>query len=261
MTHHTNVLMPSSPEEAVSSFGDGDGVTIVAGGTIVMPQLSTGRLRPERALLLAKAGLDGIASGNGTVTIGATTPVLALVGAVPEPLSTFAAYVGDYEIRSQATIGGNLCAPAGPESPRGDLQAPLLALGARVRSAGPGGERTEPVDDFLAGGGGRLVLEIGVDEPKRAGAAALGRPHAHNYTIMAVAAADTADGVRVAVVGAGPQARRLPSVEQALAGGAAGGAGPPKATDDVTTHDDALASAWYRSTMLPRLVEQAVSAL
>jgi aerobic carbon-monoxide dehydrogenase medium subunit len=261
MTHTTNVLVPSSPEEAVASFGDGGGVTVVAGGTIVMPELRAGRLRPERALLLAKAGLDGIAGENGTVRIGATTPVLALVGATPEPLSTVASYVGDYEIRSQATIGGNLCAAPGPESPRGDLQAPLLVLGARVRSAGAGGERTESVDDFLAGGEGRLVLEIEVDEPARAAAAALGRPHAHNYTIMAVSAAEGADGVRVAVSGAGPRAQRLPSVEQALAGGADAAAAAAEAAADVSPHDDALASAWYRSTMLPRLVEQALSRL
>jgi carbon-monoxide dehydrogenase medium subunit len=261
MTHSTNVLVPQSPEEAVASFGDGGDITVVAGGTIVMPELSSGRLRPERALVLARAGLDGISRENGTVRIGATTPVLALVGATPEPLSTFAAYVGDYEIRGQATIGGNLCAPPGPESPRGDLQAPLLALGARVRSAGAGGERTEPVDDFLAGGEGRLVLEIEVDEPSRSAAAALGRPHAHNYTILAVAAADGPDGVRVAVTGAGPRAQRLPSVEQALAGGADAAAAAAKAIDDVSPSDDALASAWYRARMLPRLVEQALSHL
>ena len=261
MTHSTNVLVPASPEEAVASFGDGEGITVVAGGTIVMPELSSGRLRPERALLLAKAGLAGITSENGTVRIGATTPVLALVGATPEPLSTFAAYVGDYEIRSQATIGGNVCAAPAAESPRGDLQAPLLALGARVRSAGAGGERTESIDDFLAGGEGRLVLELEVDQPTRAAAAALGRPHAHNYTIMAVAAAEGADGVRVAVSGAGPRAQRLPSVEQALAGGADAAGAAAGAADDVSPHDDALASAWYRSTMLPRLVEQALGRL
>ena len=261
MTHSTNVLVPSSPAEAVTSFGDGDGITIVAGGTIVMPELSSGRLRPERALLLAKAGLDGITSENGTVRIGATTPVAALVGATPEPLSTVASYVGDYEIRSQATIGGNLCAAPAAESPRGDLQAPLLALGARVRSAGAGGERTESIDDFLAGGDGRLVLEIEVDEPAKAAAAALGRPHAHNYTIMAVSAAEGADGVRVAVSGAGPRAQRLQSVEQALAGGADAATAAAAAADDVSPLDDALASAWYRSTMLSGLVERALSQL
>jgi CO/xanthine dehydrogenase FAD-binding subunit len=261
MTNTIDVVVPSSPEEAVASFGDGQGVTIVAGGTIVMPELTAGRLRPARTLLLAKAGLDTITTDDGTVRVGAATPVLALVGAVPEPLSTFASYVGDYEIRSQATIGGNLCAPPGRESPRGDLQAALLALGARVRSAGAGGERTEPVDDFLSGGEGRLVLELEIDEPKRSAAAGLGRPHAHAYTVMAVAVAEVADGLRVAVAGAGPKPQRLPSVEQALADGADAEAAAAAAAQDVSAHDDALASAWYRSRMLPVLVERALTKL
>jgi aerobic carbon-monoxide dehydrogenase medium subunit len=256
-----DVLIPSSPEEAVESFGDGRGVTVVAGGTIVMPALKAGALRPERALLLARAGLEGVRKDGRTLTIGAMTPVLALVGEAPEPLSTLASYVGDYEIQSQATVGGNLCAPPGPESPRGDLQAALLALGARVRSAGAGGERSEPIDDFLADGEGRLVLEIEVDEPKRAASAGLGRPHAHAYTILVVAAAEGAEGIRVAVNGVGPRAQRLPSVEQALADGADPKTAAMRAPDDASPVDDALASAWYRTEMLPVVVERALSGL
>jgi aerobic carbon-monoxide dehydrogenase medium subunit len=256
-----DVLIPSSPEEAVESFGDGRGITVVAGGTIVMPSLKAGLLRPERALLLTRAGLEGIRKDGRTLTIGAMTPVLALVGEAPEPLSTFASYVGDYEVRAQATVGGNLCAPPGPESPRGDLQAALLALGARVRSAGAGGERSEPIDDFLADGEGRLVLEIEVDEPKRASAARLERPHAHAYTILAVAAAEGAEGTRVAVSGAGPRAQRLPSVEQALAEGADPKTAAARVSDDASPVDDALASAWYRTEMLPVVVERALRGL
>jgi carbon-monoxide dehydrogenase medium subunit len=261
MTHTTAVLVPTSPAEAVESFGDGSGITVVAGGTIVMPELKAGAVRPERALLLTRAGLDGVSADGGTFRIGATTPVLALVGNTPEPLSTFASCVGDHEIRAQGTVGGNLCAPPGTESPRGDLQAALLALGARVRSAGGGGERTDSIDDFLAGSSGRLVLEIEVDEPKRGSSAALGRPHAHSYTIMAVAVAEIADGIRVAVTGAGPKAQRLPSVEEALAGGDDSKEAAAKATEDVSPPDDALASAWYRARMLPVLVERALTGL
>jgi carbon-monoxide dehydrogenase medium subunit len=261
MAQAETVLIPTSAEEAVQAFGDGRGVTVIAGGTIVMPELKAGRLRPEKALLLTKAGLEGVSKNGRAYSIGATTPVAALVGATPEPLSTFASYVGDYEIRGQATVGGNLCASAGPESPRGDLQAALLALGAQVRSAGAGGERTEPIDDFLAGDESRLVVGVEVNEPERAAAAALGRPHAHNYTVMAVAAAETADGVRVAVAGAGPHATRLASVEQALAGGSSPADAAAKAGDDVQPADDALASAWYREKMLPVLVERTLNAL
>jgi carbon-monoxide dehydrogenase medium subunit len=255
-----DVLIPSSPEEAVESFGDGRGITIVAGGTIVMPELKAGLLRPERTLLLTRAGLEGIRKDGRTTTIGAMTPVLALVDEAPEPLSTFASNVGDYEVRAQATLGGNLCATPGPETPRGDLQAALLALGARVTSVGEGGEQREPIDDFLADGERRLVLEVEVDEPKRASTAALGRPHAHAYTIMAVAVAEGAEGLRVAVSGAGPRAQRLPSVEQAIADGADPKAAA-RASDDVSPADDALASAWYRAEMLPIVVERALSRL
>ena len=65
-----------------------------------------------------------------SVRIGAATPVADL-GDAPEPLATAAKHVADGEIRAVGTIGGNLCAPAGGSAPRGDLQAPLLALGAR----------------------------------------------------------------------------------------------------------------------------------
>jgi carbon-monoxide dehydrogenase medium subunit len=258
----TNVIVPTSAEEAVSAFGDGAGITVLAGGTTVVPAVRLGRLRPDRALFLGKAGLDRIERGNGTVRIGAMTPVSALVAGAPEPLATFARHVADYEVRGQATIGGNLCVVPGGTTPTGDLQAPLLALDARVRSVGAGGERTESADDFLAAGpAGRLVLEIEVDAPKRAAAAAVRRPHAHAYSVLAVAAAETANGIRVAIVGAGPRAVRATSVEKALAGGASAQEAAQKALDDAAPQDDALATGWYRAQVLPGLVERALNDL
>ena len=38
-----SVLIPSSADEAVAAFGDGKDVTVVAGGTIVLPDLVAGR--------------------------------------------------------------------------------------------------------------------------------------------------------------------------------------------------------------------------
>jgi carbon-monoxide dehydrogenase medium subunit len=252
-----DVLVPTSPEDAVRAFGDGQGVTVVGGGTILMADLAMGRFQPERALLLARAGLDTIARENGTVRIGAAVPVARLMDDAPEPLATAARNVADFEVRAQATIGGNLCAPPGRDAPRGDLQAPLLALGARVRSAGSGGERTDSIDDFL-GTEGRLVLELEVDEPARAGTASVRRPHAHAYSILSVAWAETGGAVRVAVTGAAPRAVRLPSVERALADGATAADAAAQVLDDVEPADDALASAWYRRRMLPKLVAQAL---
>ena len=255
------VVVPTSREEAIEAFGDGSGVTVMAGGTILMPEINYGRLRPERVLLLQRAGLAGISRDNGTLTIGATTPVSELETA-PEPLATVARHVADREIRAQGTLGGNLCARSGGETPRGDLQAALIALGARVRTAGGGGEQTTPVEDFLGSGAdGRLVLAVELEEPRRAAQASVRRPHSHSYTVLAVCLAETADGIRVGVTGAGPTGVRARTVEQALAGGASAEDAAAKVLDDAAPQDDALASAWYRRKMLPLLVRRALDNL
>ena len=255
------VLLPTTPAEAAELFGDGDRVTVVGGGTIVVPELTHGRLKPSRVLMLGNSGLDGLSRANGVITIGATCSVAALEEG-DEPLAAAARHVADPEIRGQATAGGNLCSTAGAEVPRGDLQAPLIALGARVRSTGAGGERTEPVEDFLADGAGRLVLDIAYDDvPRTSAYASVSRPHAHHYTILA-ATATKADGTtRVAVTGAGPHGLRCPSVEAALADGKAAAEAASAVLGDVSPADDALASAWYRARVLPTVVARALADL
>ena len=247
------VIVAASREEAVDAFGDGDGVTVVAGGTIVMPEIAHGRLAPRRAVLIGRAGLAGVRREDGRTIVGAATTLADLEDAV-EPLGTCARRVADLEIRGQATIGGNLCAPPGDEGPRGDLQAALLALDAEVRSTGAGGERSQPVEEFLASGpAGRLVLDVSFADPEAAATASVRRPHAHAYTILRVCAARTGGGLRVAVSGAGPKAVRSRAVEAS--------GDPDRVLDDVTPHEDALASAWYRAKVLPVLVRRALDDL
>ena len=254
------VIAPTSRAEAVDAFGDGSGVTVLGGGTILMPEMNYGRLRPERVLLLQDAGLSGVVRNGTSLTIGAMTTVAELEQA-PEPLGTAARNVADLEIRAQATLGGNLCAPAGGATPRGDLQAALIALGAQVKTAGKGGERTEPIEDFVAAPDGRLLLEVEFEEPQRSGSAAVRRPHAHAYTILAVCAAETSAGLRVGLSGAGRNGLRARSVEDALAGGASAEEASQKVLDDAQTSDDVLASAWYRQRLLPILVQRALDDL
>ncbi len=257
----TEVLMPASAAEAVEVFGDGKDVTVFAGGTILMPDVTYGRYpRGGRTLVLTRAGLDRI-EGDGRLTIGAMVPLSELVGSGVEPLATAAGDIGDYEIRAQATIGGNLCATSGLEIPRGDLQPALLALGASVRSAGSGGERTEPVEDFLAGSEPRLVLAIELERPQRAVFLSQRRRHAHSYAVMSVACAASGDSVRVAAVGVGNRAARLKGVERALEEGSRPADAAARALDDVEPQDDALASAWYRRSVLPTLVTRALEQL
>ena len=221
MAQSAEVLLPASEREAVDAFGDGSGITVVAGGTIVVPDLTYGRQRPERRSCCGTPGSPASAATAGASSIGAMTRVADLLDA-PEPLASAARGVADREVRNAATIGGNLCAGEGNDAPRGDLQAPLIALGAEVRSAGAGGERTEPVEDFLAGSpADRLVLSIAFAAPARAGYARFDRPHAHTYTILAVSATAGAGGLddlRIAVSGVGPHAVRLPAAEDAARG-------------------------------------------
>lgn len=245
MLADVEVLIPASADEAIAAFGDGSGVTVVGGGTIVMPQVTLSRLRPAKAILLGKAGLSGVSRNGTTVTIGAATPVTELESA-DEPLASAARHVGDVEVRAQATLGGNLCSESSAEAPRGDLQAPLLALGATARSAGAGGERSEPLEEFLANGADRLLLDVSYESGGRAGYAAVWRPHTHHYTILAVSAVKRDGGVRVAATGAGPKGVLL-NPDDPLAG--------------LELRDDPLASAWYRQKLLPTLVERALANL
>ena len=241
-----SVLLPSSADEAVAAFGDGTDVTVVAGGTVVMPDLAAGRLRPKSALLLGRAGLAGITRASGKVTIGAATHISALTEA-DAPLAQAAKHIGDIEVRSQATVGGNVCAVSSDDTPRGDLQAALLALGATVRSVGKGGERNDPLEDFLSDGAGRLVLDVSYDDaPRQAGYAAVWRPHTHHYTILAVAAARRDGDLRIAATGVAPRAVLLD---------------PGSPLEGLELRDDALASTWYRAQLLPRLVARVLADL
>jgi aerobic carbon-monoxide dehydrogenase medium subunit len=251
-TEATEVLRPGSEAEAIEIFGGGRDVVVIGGGTIVMSELNYRRIQPTRALLLKDAGLSGIDREGSRVTIGATTPVEELVG-LPAPIGPCAANVADVEIRSAGTVGGNLCAGHSAEAPRGDLQGAFLAVAATVRSAGEGGIEEEPLEDFLPKRGERLLLSVGYDEPAAGAFAGLDRPHTHDYTALAVSGARATDGtIRLAATGAGSHGVRLPSAESGEAAAA---------LQDVTPHDDALASAWYRAKVLPVLVERVLAEL
>ena len=191
----TEILMPSSEDEAIAAFGDGTDVVVVGGGTIVVPDMTYRRLRPSKALMLGRAGSRGITKDGSRVTIGATTPVQELTG-LAAPLGPCAANVADLEIRSQGTVGGNLCAGEGPEAPRGDLQGAFLAVGATVRSAAGrrrhrGAARGLPRQARASGS----CSSVCFDEPAAGGVRRRSTdPHTHDYTVLAVSGARAADG-------------------------------------------------------------------
>lgn len=248
-------LIPTSPEEAAGLFGEGNDLTVFGGGTILLPQIATGWLSPARVLLLHRSGLDSLDTGGDVVRIGAMTTIAALIDGTDDLLTRFAEHVADGEVRRTATVGGNLCASPGIGAQRGDLGAPLIALGARVRSTGKGGERTEPVEDFLSGDRtGRLVLSIEYDRPSgKTASEMMRRRHAHSYAIVNVAVCEANGGLRVGISGVGPLAVRARSVEQSR--------NPDDVLKDVDPVTDALASADYRRKLLPVLVRRAFDQL
>jgi CO/xanthine dehydrogenase FAD-binding subunit len=245
-------LVPTSVDEAIQLFGEGDGITVFGGGTILMPEIAAGRLKPTRALLLHRSGLDAIHTDGDVVRVGAMVPIAVLADEPDGLLVRFAQQIGDLEVRAAATVGGNLCASGGLGAQKGDLGAPLIALGARVRSDGKGGERTEPVEDFLAGDRtGRLVLEIEYDKASGSWSAqTMRRRHAHSYPIANVAVCTAGEGIRVGVSGVGSAAVRARAVEQ--------GRAAEDVLKDVDPVDDAVATAEYRRKMLIVLVRRAL---
>jgi aerobic carbon-monoxide dehydrogenase medium subunit len=252
------VLLPTSEAEAVELFGDGVNVTVIGGGTIVVPSIALGRIAPTRAMFLGKAGLEGISRNGSTVTIGATTS-LTDIAELSAPLGPCAENVADPEVRAQATLGGNLCAAGTSEVPRGDLQGALLALDAQVRSDGAGGERSESLEHFLGARDGRLLLSVSYEEPDAGAFEYIRYPHTHTYTVLAVSAVRTKDGaVRLAATGVAGTPTRLRAAESAADDPAAAGAA---AASEVTFADDAIASAWYREKTLPVLVRRALTTL
>jgi CO/xanthine dehydrogenase FAD-binding subunit len=261
MTQATEVLFPTSADEAVAQFGNGSGVTVIGGGTIVVPDITYGRLRPAKALLLGGAGLNTLESAGATVTVGASVPVqrLSELAQDVEALAQCALNVADYEVRRQGTVGGNVCASAASDAPRGDLQGPFLALEATASSVGGGSETSEPLEDFLGHREGRLLLDLSFDKPAASAFVALDYAHTHEYTVLAVTGVRTAGGeTRLAATGVAGHGTRLRSAEAAAGDPEAAG---KAALADVTLGDDALASAWYRERALAVLVRRCLAKL
>ncbi len=249
------VVIARSPAEAQAAFGDGSAVTVIAGGTVVTPLLTHGLLWPSRVLMLHAAGLGTIVDGP-SLEIGGTATLAAVAEVAPEPLAS-ATRIPDYEIRGQATVGGNIMIG-------GDVQAALVALGANVLSAGAGGQRVEPVEAFIAAPEGRLVLSIEVPRPRAGAYVQQRRRHSHTHPVLTVAVARRADNLVYVAVGS--HSERAPavacrSVERALTEGATPSQAAAKVLHDVAPEDDPLASAWYRRRVLPVLVARALEKL
>src|ERR1039458_8594596 len=160
---------PASVREAVRLLASGKGrARIVAGGTdLVVDADST-----VRALIdITHSGLTYIRKQRGVCAIGAATTmaeleespaIRALGGGI---LARAAATCGSVQIRSVATVGGNLA----NGSPAADLVTPLLVLDAVVVVADAKGRRKLPIAEYLAARGTKGLRRAATGSSKQPG--------------------------------------------------------------------------------------------
>jgi aerobic carbon-monoxide dehydrogenase medium subunit len=274
------LLEPASLAEAIALL-DPDDTTVrpIAGGTAMMLMMKAGVFRPTKLVSLRKldARYSRVAAGaNGTLTIGAMTP-LAVVERSPEvaraaPVIPRAMQrLSNIRVRNVATVGGNLA----HGDPHMDLPPILIALGAEVAVAGPKGERTIAVEDLFAGyfetvlAKDELISELRI--PAQGGSRAaymkVTTGSVEDWPALGVAVAIDAAGARVksarvVVSAATEKAVRLKAAEQALAGAAIDdkviARAADAATDEAECISDVRGSAAYKRELLRVYVGRAI---
>jgi carbon-monoxide dehydrogenase medium subunit len=129
------------------------GGTLIAGGQSLGAMLNFRVARPDRLIAIDRvAALRCIVEDRDSVTIGAAVTHGEIEdGAVPDigqaVLPNVAAGIAYRAVRNRGTIGGSLC----HGDPAADWPTALTALDAVVLTAGPGGERRIPINDFITG--------------------------------------------------------------------------------------------------------------
>jgi carbon-monoxide dehydrogenase medium subunit len=222
-----------SVAHAIELLGNDD-ARLLAGGQSLIATLNMRLSHPALLIdLNGVGGLDGIASSNGHLEIGALVrhaqaersaelarraPLIAL--AMP--------HIGHPAIRHRGTIGGSVAFA----DPAAELPACVLALDGELAIAGPQGSRAVKADDFFKGLfetalTARDVLTAiripAAGAETRVGFAEFARRHG-DYAMVGLAASARADGkqlrdVRLAYFGVGSTPLRARHAEQALAAG------------------------------------------
>ena len=276
-------IAPRSLDEAAEVLRGGN-VTLLAGGTDVMPQTNAGRLRFQPVLMNLRRvpELAGIASDGGVVRIGALVTITELLESalVRERLNLLwqaCDHFASDQIRNAATIGGNLC----NASPAGDTLVPLLALDATVVLASkPNGtlqSRRVPLAQFLLGPGrtcrtsAELLAAVEVPLPP-AGFAGVFYKHGSrpglDISTISIAVGARLDGgnlrdVRVAFGAVAPTPIRAPRTEAALEGRPPD-AGTLEAASQVALQEvrpisDLRGSDWYRRELIHNMLKRALT--
>ena len=270
-----------SVEEALSLLDDhaASNPTILSGGHSLVPTMKSGLAAPDVVVDIGDIDeISGVEARDDSLLVGACTRYEAVVNddLIREQtplLAEATAKIGDKQVRSRGTVGGNL-AHADPAS---DLPAVMLATNARIHVEGPGGTRTIDADDFFLGiyatalGPDELLTGVEVPHLGEGASTYVKKPSpSSGYAMIGVAARlRTDDGAvseaRVAANGAKGYAIRLGRVEDALVGSDPEEVSPAAvgslATDDLDVSelmDDLQASGEYRAQLLESYTERAL---
>ncbi len=253
---------PSTLAEAAQLLASRPEAKLLAGGHTLLPTLKQRLAQPSDLVdLSAIAELRGIREEGGGLTLGATVrhgevEGSDLVRRVIPALAELAAEIGDPQVRNRGTIGGSIA----NNDPAADWPAGLLGLGATVRT----NRREIVADDFFTGmfetalEEDEIITAVHFPRPEKAAYAKFPNP-ASRYAIVGVFVARTANGVRVAVTGAGPCVFRADEIERALSADFS-----PQALDGVAISPDDLnsdihASAEYRAHLVKVMARRAVA--
>jgi CO/xanthine dehydrogenase FAD-binding subunit len=166
---------PTSVDEAVKILAGASGMAkVLAGGTDLLVQLRSGRVKPELIVDTKKIPeLIGIREESDRFVIGASTPGVmiyeheALTRAWPGIVEGLD-LIGSEQIQGRASLAGNLC----NASPAADSVPAMIAARATAVIAGPNGRREALVEAIVTGPGrtslekGEFIVEFHVPKPK-----------------------------------------------------------------------------------------------
>jgi len=165
---------PTTIKEAVQILGRyGTKAKLLAGGVDLVARMRRHQVQPQYVVsILSIPGLDYIHSDEAGLSFGALATIrsIELSPIVKNDYTVLyeaASQIASVQVKTMGTAVGNLCVA----TPASDIATALYALGAKLRIAGPAGERTIPVEDLFVGVNqtvlepGEIVTEVMLPSP------------------------------------------------------------------------------------------------
>lgn len=262
MMYHTKYHRPSTIEDAVAALGAAEDGKFLAGGQTLLATMKQRLAAPTDLIdLRGIPGMSGITVDADAVTIGANTIHADVVSsreiaaAIPA-LVEMVKHIGDPAVRHVGTLGGSLA----NNDPAADYPAAVLGLNATVITD----RREIPADEYFVGlfttalEEDEIIKAVRFPRPARAGYQKFAQP-ASRFALVGVLVAETDDGMRVAVTGAGSDGVfRVDSLEDALSDEFSAEALDGVSVDPEGLMGDIHATPDYRAQLIRVLAQRAV---